>query len=152
MEKKAYNKPLMFAEEFVPQSFVAACSADEDYVTYHFECDAKTTGWFQGNSFHVYFDNGDGVFDKNSDQNAFPNNTWAYSPCGETHDITVHKGESIDNVFPKGWLVPLVGLVGWEMPDRARMVRIYQPEPGNYNNTHCTFQLSESEFHISNPS
>ena len=61
MAKKVYGKPLMFAEEFVPQEYIAACSADEDFVTYQFWCDASISGWFGDYALHVYFDNGDGL-------------------------------------------------------------------------------------------
>ena len=150
MAKKVYGKPLMFAEEFVPQEYIAACSPDEDFVTYQFWCDASISSYFGNYALHVYFDNGNGYLDRN-DRSALPRG-WTYSPCGASHDVTVPKGQSIDNVFPKGWIVPLNGITGEEITNKARAVRIWQPNSTDYENTHCTFQLSENEFTISNPS
>lgn len=151
MEKKAYSKPLMAAQRFEPQEFISACPPSDTYVTYEFWCDASITGWMGQYSLHVYFDNGDGVFNSRTDRSTLPSG-WIYSPCGAAHDVTVHKGESIDNVFPKGWIVPLNGITGAEMTDRARAVRIWQPNSNDPENTHCTFQLTESEFSEKNPS
>ncbi len=149
--KKQWGKPLTNVQQFVPQEFIAACDPDEEYVTYQFWCDAAISGWFGDYTHHVYFDNGDGVFNSRTDRSALPSG-WHYDPCGEAHDVTVRKGESIDNVFPKGWLVPLNGITGAELTDRARAIRIWQPNPTDYENTHCTFQLTENEFSIKNPS
>ena len=150
MGKKAYSKPLVLAEKFIPQNYIAACSPDSQFVTYKFWCNANIGNYGINYSLHVYFDDGDGVFNNRKDTSALPAG-WGYSPCGEYHEVTVRKGDSIDDVFPKGWLVPINGY-GQEFTNRARAIRIWQPKPVNYNNTHCTFQLDENEFTISNPS
>lgn len=148
--KKQWGKPLTSAQEFTPQEYVAVCPPSDVWVTYEFWCDASISSYFGDYALHVYFDDGDEVFDS-GDTSALPRG-WTYSPCGKTHDVTVRRGESIDNVFPKGWIVPLNGITGEEMTSRAKAVRIYQPKPVNYTDTHCTFQLHESEFIEKNPS
>ena len=153
MEKKTYSKPQMAAQRFEPQEFISACPPSETFVTYEFWCDARVTSYGANRRYHVYFDNGDGVFNTsgyNADRSAMPSN-WSYSPCMQTHSVTVPKGQSIDDVFPKGWLVPLTGY-GTEQTDQAVAVRIWQPNSTDYANTHCTRQLSEDEFTIKNPS
>ena len=140
MEKKVYGKPLMYAEKFVPQNFVAACPPSETYVTYQFWCDAGN-----GSTYNVYIDNGDGTFNNNSDIHI--GNFYA---CREAHSVTVPKGSSIDDIFPKGFIGRNEWTGPWEYQYVARPVRIWRGE--NNDNIHCTFQLSENEFTIVNPS
>jgi hypothetical protein len=141
--KKEWGKPLTSVQEFVPQEFIAACAADEDYVTYEFWCDAgrgEYKVWLDSNTNDQY----DG-----GDQSITIGTT--YHPCQETHSVTVPKGTSIDNVFPKGFIRAYLdlGIGGFAYGDYIP-VRIWR---GNNNdNVHCTTQLHESQFHISNPS
>ena len=148
MEKKTYSKPLMAAQRFEPQEFISACPPSETYVTYEFWCDASVASYGANRRYHLYYDDGDGRFDS-GDENA-QGSGWTYSPCMKTHTITVRKGQSIDDVFPKGWLVPLDGW-GREMTPVVP-VRIYQPNRYNYEDCHATRQLNEDEFTIKNPS
>ena len=149
--KKEWISPRTNYQEFTPQEFIAACDPDEEFVTYEFWCDAKVSSYGTPYRYHVYFDDGDGVFNSRRDRSAMPSG-WSYSPCNKTHSVTVHKGESIDSVFPKGWMVPLNGITGSELTYRVVSVRIWQPNSTDYANTHCTRQLHEDDFVIKNPS
>lgn len=149
MEKKTYSKPLMAAQQFEPQEFVAVCPPSETYVTYEFWCDASVTAYGATYGYyHIYLDNGDGVFDERTDTDLTQGQV--YSPCGETHSVTVPIGTSIDDVFPKGWLVPLRNYTYQEVTSRTIPVRVWRGENGD--NGHCTRQLNEDEFTIKNPS
>ena len=142
--KKQWGKALVGVQEFAPQEYIAACDPDATFVTYEFWCDASLSSY----GHHVYFDDGDGVFD-NGDTSAMPSG-WSYSPCGKSHSVTVPKGQSIDETFPKGWLVAL-NRRGNET-NNVVAVRIWQPDHTDYENTHCTRQLNEDEFTEHNPS
>ncbi len=141
--KKKWGKPLTGVQEFAPQEFIAACQQDPTMVTYDFWCDAGV-----GNQYKVYLDsNNNGRFDLSSDRQL--TDRWhVFEPCNETHSVTVPKGQSIDNVFPKGFMV-LYDSWGLHTDD-VTAVRIWRGE--NNNNIHCTTQLHESEFQSHNPS
>lgn len=151
MEKKAYSKPIMSAQHFEPQEFIAACDPDATFVTYEFWCDAGV-----GNEYKVYLDsNHDGVFQQSSDTQLTQSANWwtgqpgtVFSPCQETHSVTVRKGESIDNIFPIGFIVRYDNY-GLHTNDVTK-VRIWRGD--NNDNIHCTTALHESEFTEHNPS
>ena len=146
MGKKAYSKPLVLAEKFIPQNYIAACSPDQTYVTYQFWCNAGS-----GN-YKVWLDsNNNGTLDSQDRQltsnGFFGIGATVFTPCNEAHSVTVPKGQSIDNIFPKGFIWQYdYGLIG----DSALPVRIWRGE--NDDDIHCTFVLDEEEFTISNPS
>ena len=142
MAKKEYGKPLMFAEQFVPQTYVAACGTTSSYVTYEFQCDAG-----KGTTYNVYLDyNHNGEYDDTDDRYGYIGNFYA---CNEAHSVTVPAGQPIDDVFPTGF----IGRWEWTGPFsreyRTYPVRIWRGDDGN--NIHCTFQLHESQFVVKNP-
>lgn len=70
--KKAYIKPTMENEEFVPNQFVAACENPSSYVGY---CDI---------SGRVYLDNGNGVYDEGIDTYKYTN-----SACNKMYESQI---------------------------------------------------------------
>lgn len=139
--KKQWGKPLTGVQEFMPQEFIAACDPDEDFVKYEFWCNAGN-----GTTFNVYYDiDKDGVFDS-EDESAYIGNFYA---CRESHSVTVHKGENVDNIFPYGF-IGRYEWVGWEREYRTYPVRIWRGEDGD--NIHCTTKLNVSEWTVANPS
>ena len=76
--KKAYVKPSMESEIFVPNAYCSNCGGTE-YGNYLFECNAgsKWTDYAIKNADgHVAYING----------HRFDGWNWYYSPCGETHE------------------------------------------------------------------
>lgn len=140
MGKKVYGKPLMFMEKFVPQEYCAPCGDGTTMVTYNFKCDAGG-----GSSYNVYIDNGDGIFDSRDD--SYIGNFYA---CRSSHSVTVPKGQSIDNIFPKGFIgrneLQYVGpgMFDWDYVYVTTPVRVWRGEDGN--NIHCSTSLTESEY------
>ncbi|MBR6979870.1 MAG: hypothetical protein IKH88_08555 [Prevotella sp.] len=148
MGKKAYSKPLMLAEKFIPQEYCAVCGDGTTMVTYTFWCDAG-----YGRSFYVWLDNHILGGDAEGDWESY----WGYyywegydeyigrfHACQTSHSVTVPKGTSIDDVFPRGLISN--NMYGVDpIP-----VRIWRGEDGN--NIHCTTRLQESEYTPHNPS
>lgn len=148
MEKKTYSKPLMAAQRFEPQEFISACPPDATFVTYEFWCNAGA-----GNQYKVWLDDGDKQFSQVRDTQLTSSGGWfspgtVFEPCEESHTVTVRKGESIDNIFPFGWIVRY-DYNGLHV-NEATLVRIWRGE--NNDNIHCTTQLNESEYTEKNPS
>lgn len=143
--KKEWGKPLTSVQEFVPSEFCAPCGDGTTEVTYYFVCDGAVTGY---SNYKVYLDsNNNGQWDQYSDTNLTQG--WStYHPCNEPHTVTVPKGTSIDNIFPKGFMIPYN--YGSLDTNHVTPVRIWR---GDYNdNVHCTLTLKESEFTPHNPS
>ena len=128
MAKKAYSKPMLKSEAFVPQSYVAACG--ETNKVYKFKCDAGYSFW----QYYVIEDtNGNGVLDGSW------NSYWewsgddkyrsAYHPCGKTHDA------STTDEFINGFMIArLAGEI-----ISTKKVIIWTD---NGTNTHCTTNLN----------
>lgn len=74
--KKAYIKPILESETFVPQEYVAACN--EEATSYLFTCDAYSQwhsgGWGRGHYSPLYYY-----------KNGSPNKLGGYHPCQATH-------------------------------------------------------------------
>ena len=75
--------------------------------------------------------------------------TDTYHPCAQQHTVTVPKGTSIDDIFPKGYLLIEHGY-GYGASYETIPVRIWRGEDGR--NVHVTTSLQESEFTPHNPS
>ena len=125
MEKKAYVKPVMESETFVPQNYVAACG-DMNRV-YKFECNAPTE-W--GSGYVIQETDGrEGV----SISEFFGSSLGFYHPCGQTHDAPT------TDAFIKGYYVHDI-----ESLFNATPVIIWRGESGN--NVHCTTNLDMSSW------
>lgn len=142
MEKKIYEKPVMQVEEFVANHYVASCSPDEDFIIYHFICDAGG-----GSTYQVWEDHGTiGSFNENQD--VYKGNFYA---CRAPHDVKVNvtAGESvdIDQIFPRGFIRRRQNIFGeWV----TTPVRIWYGD--NNDDLHCTLAIAEEDIHTSNPS
>lgn len=149
MAKKEYGKPLMFAEEFIPQEYCAPCGDGTTMVTYTFWCDAGN-----GRSFYVWLDKNNIGGDAEGDweYDYWSGYTWvgadeylgSFHACQATHSVTVPKGTSIDDVFPRGLICRNMYGVS------PTQVRVWRGD--NNDNIHCTTKLEESEYTPHNPS
>lgn len=137
--KKAYIKPSMESEAFVPNTYVAACG--DSGTTYLFTCDAG--GGYSGN---VYVES-NGVAGLQTDGEWIPGTGWGdwghwqsadrslggYHACG-----TKHEADS-DDEFLNGYYVPYGS-------NRVTDVIIWR---GPYNNNvHCTTNLNMDSWEI----
>ena len=143
--KKFYEKPVMQVEFFVANHFCSACGDGTTEVTYYFVCDGAVGDY---SNYKVYLDsNNNGQWDQYRDTNL--TSGWSsYHPCNEPHTVTVPKGTSIDNIFPKGFMIPYN--YGSMDTDNVTPVRIWRGE--HNDDVHCTLALKESEFTPHNPS
>ena len=158
MAKKVYGKPLMFAEEFVPQEYCAPCGDGTTEVTYFFMCNANVgsyiwletngTPGLQAKTETNWFGRQQGIWNRTDNSYDL---TWAsresnwgsFDPCRKTHTVTVAKGTPIDDVFPMGYASY------YTTGRNAQQVRVWTDEG---TNTHVTTQLSSSEYTPHNPS
>lgn len=137
--KKAYVKPSMESEAFVPNTYVAACG--DSGTTYLFKCDAGG-----GESGNVYVES-NGVAGLQTDGEWIPGTGWGdwghwqsadrslggYHACG-----TKHEADS-DDEFLNGYYVPYGS-------NRVTNVIIWR---GPYNNNvHCTTNLNMDSWEI----
>lgn len=143
--KRKWGKPELDVQVFMPNEYCAPCGDGTTEVTYYFVCDGAVAGYGQ---YKVYLDsNNNGKWDQYSDTNL--TSGWStYHPCNEPHTVTVPKGTSIDNIFPKGFMIPYN--YGSLDTDNIKPVRIWRGK--NNDNVHCTLALQESEFTPHNPS
>lgn len=110
MTKKTYEKPVLHAELFAPNDYVAACSTTEGYTTYNFVCNAgegvthtDSTGGRPGHGgtettkyvWKVYTNDGTNLTESS-----------VYGACGITHEVQVMDGATlpfiqgyIDNIY-----------------------------------------------------
>ena len=138
-KKKAYVKPTMESETFVPNTYVAACG--DGGVVYKFKCDAG--GGVHGN---VYVES-NGVDGLQTDGEWIPGTGWddwghwqpadrslgGYHACGTTHEA------DSDSEFLNGYYVPYGD-------NTVTKVIIWR---GKYNNNvHCTTNLDMNSWEI----
>lgn len=121
--KKAYVKPSMESEAFVPNTYVAACG-DPEYGSYLFECDAPggplyyyRTDWW-GNKEASYIG--------------------SYNPCHEKHEA------SKASEFPDGFID--YNRNGQEDSGEACVVWIERGIIGNIRNAHATKNLDRESW------
>lgn len=153
--KKIYEKPVMLAERFVPNHYVAACPDPDTYVTYKFDCN----GGVGQTHYNVWLDD-------NPQDNQLTGEwreqvtifgsqwTWGYNDYGDRdtwltsgkyfhnctqghHEVTVPKGTSIDNIFPYGFIQVKNDRNGTVIP-----VRLWRGD----GDIHATRTLNSSEF------
>ena len=140
--KKNYTKPVIMAEEFIPQEYCANCSGD-DYTktTYKFVCDGGESFWF-GNSVYLETNGIEGL--QTSGDNADTRQSSSYSPCNESHTVEVTgklTEANLDAIFPKGYIVRNT----WGGETEVTPVRVWT---ANGTNTHCTEALSINQFQL----
>ena len=124
MEKKAYIKPVLSGEEFIPQNYIAACG--EEKKVYKFTCDA--TGGFTGT---VAIDiNHNGKYDLFDDKTVL-----GYHACGETHEAPT------TDQYYNGWYLVSGGSENWI---DAVPVKVWRGE-GN-DNCHVTRNVEMSSW------
>ena len=121
--KKAYVKPSMESEAFVPQTYIAACG-DENKV-YKFVCNAAPGGWFEVGGVYQETNDEPGLqlMGFNTDKRL---SFLSYHPCTATHYAPT------DDEFIHGYLV------GVDLPPKVTEVMIWT-EDGT--NVHCTTNL-----------
>lgn len=124
MEKKAYVKPVMESETFVPNTYIAACG--DSGTHYYFVCNASHLIGGAGGAVYEETNDQPGLqlpyFHKNGDKYRSP-----YTPCSEKH--VANKSD----VFIDGY-------VTWGVvEDLATPVKIWGGPDGN--NTHCTTNI-----------
>ena len=121
MEKKAYIKPVLSGEEFIPQNYIAACG--EEKKVYKFTCDA--TGGQVG---IVAIDlNNSGKLDWGDDI------VTGYHACGKTHEAPT------TDQYYNGWYLVSENAENWI---DAVEVKVWRGE-GN-NNCHVTKNVEMS--------
>ena len=125
MEKKAYVKPVMESETFVPQTYVAACG--DSGTVYKFVCNAGWYGTLLG--YDVYTNGLDGKPGTKDDVYL-----GGYTPCDATHEA------SATDEFISGYMRKDYGLVEGRRID----VIIWRGEDGN--NIHCTTNLDKNSW------
>ena len=159
MEKKVYSKPLMFAEEFVPQEYIAACSPDETYRVYHFECSSSGSYvWIETNGNPGLQTSGNWISNSSLyGPGGQYDQTWASSryywgtfrACHKTHDVKINCApdgsllEDINNYFPAGYI---------NSRARARGAHSCYVWTDGGTNTHVADKLDFQDYSIHNPS
>lgn len=125
--KKAYIKPVLESETFVPQSYCKTC---ESGVTYWFECNAgsKTIGR------NKVYEETNGVPGLQTGWGGDHLRTRTYHACGNRHEVK--KNET----FLDGYVV----VERWG-EDETLNVLIWTDHG---TNTHCTTELDESKWEI----
>lgn len=82
--KRAYSKPILESETFVPQNYIAACG-DTEYGNYLFECNAG----LENTSYNVFFNDGTPYASSNGDDEWYAPFT-GYHPCYEKHEAATN--------------------------------------------------------------
>ena len=126
--RKNWEEPVILAEKFTPNDYVASCSDGHTQKMYKFVCDAPA-----GETDAVYLEtNGEpGLQDDlnymwNPDQNL-----GGYGPCGETHIAPA------TDAFLDGYIYNF-------LTGKTTKVIVWRGEEGN--NTHCTTALDITEW------
>lgn len=158
--KKNYQKPVMLAERFVANHYVAACDPDEVYRIYHFECTSSKGRyvWIETNGTPGLQSSGNWISNESSYAPGGPfDQTWAssryywgtFGPCGETHDVRIDCNpdgslkEDINNYFPAGYINSRASARG------ASDCFVWT---NNGTNTHVADHLDVNNYSIHNPS
>lgn len=76
--KKMWSEPVILAEKFMPNEYVAACG-DTEHGNYLFECDAPAGTLY-------YYPNSDGEIDGEYNGWGRAERMGSYHPCGKTHE------------------------------------------------------------------
>lgn len=126
--KKAYVKPTMENESFVPNQFIAACKNPSSYVGY---CDI---------SGRVYMDtNGNGQYDEGIDKYKYTNT--ACNRMYESDEMPTFNAFVVEkNKTPGYWEGPLLG--GHWVPGKTEVV---VTPVFNYNDVHVTQHIDQTK-------
>lgn len=118
--RKNYVKPALISEEFVPQTYVAACAEEPGYTKYSFTCNAGTGTTHYGDKYvwNVYVNGIDITGNK------------LYGPCGDTHTVTVPAGTPVEEVFLRGYMDNAY-------TQRNENIQVYVWRGPDNDNTHC---------------
>lgn len=119
--KKRYERPVMNAQTFVANEYVASGCGETGSV-YKFKCDAGRYGTLLG--YNVYTNGKDGVAGTKDDVRL-----GSYTPCSEEHEA------STEDEFLKGYMCKDLGFV----EGKPYPVVIWRGEDGK--NIHCTTNL-----------
>ena len=92
--KRAYIKPVLESETFVPQNYIAACG-DTEYGNYLFECNAGN----RKDGYNVFFNDGTPYASSNDNDEWYAPFT-GYHPCYEKHKAATNS-EFIDGYMYK---------------------------------------------------
>jgi hypothetical protein len=117
--KRAYIKPVLESETFVPQNYIAACG-DTEYGKYLFTCDAP------GGKLYYYNDRGKAQYIGN------------YTPCSEKHQA------SMASEFPDGFID--YNRNEREDDGEAVVVWIERGWWGSISNAHATTNLNRESW------
>ena len=142
--EKKWQSPVKDLQFFVPQQYVAACAPGETYVEYTFWCNAGSSG----NNYGVWLET-NGISGLQQDGPLADERLRNFHPCNESHSVTVRKGESVDNVFPYGYIRRLRWGSGQTTVDPTINVRVWT---NNGTNVHCTDNLSMNDWTEKKPS
>ena len=75
--KKSWSEPMILAEKFMPNEYVAACGTE--YGNYLFECDAPA-------GILYYYPQSDGDINGQYEGLGRPKSMGSYHPCGSKHE------------------------------------------------------------------
>lgn len=158
--KKIYEKPVMQAERFVANHYVAACDPDEFYRLYKFECESTYGSyvWIETNGTSGLQSAGNWISNASLYAPGGPyDQTWAstrdnwgsFGACHQTHEVRIDCNpdgslkEDINKYFPKGY-------INWrKSASGAKDCFVWT---NNGTNTHVADHLDVNDYSIHNPS
>ena len=132
MKKKAYAKPMLISETFVPQEYVAACANESSYVGY---CDISGP---------VYLDtNGNGVFDPGIINGDSPRREYTNTACGRKYESQTkpHINAFVVEGLESNWVWDNI-LSGHYEYSWTSCTPVF-----NYENVHVTQHIDETLHH-----
>lgn len=133
--RKNYVKPALISEEFVPQTYIAACPEIPGYTIYSFTCNAGkgTTHYGSKYVWKVTTSNGEVIAGGNGEGN--------YGPCSKTHEVKVPKGTPANQVFDTGYMDDVY-------TDRNENISVYIWRGANNDNCHCMLNPGHQDIDI----
>lgn len=126
--KRVYERPMMFAQEFMANEYVAACG--DSGKVYKFVCDAVGK-YGTGLSGYTVYTNGVDKISETDDDVILG----SYAPCTATHEANA-KDDFIPGYMKKN-------IVGYPIGEAIPVI-IWRGEDGN--NIHCTTDLDTANW------
>ena len=127
--KKAYVKPSMESEAFIPNAYCSQCG--DHGVVYNFECNAGSR-W---KDYNVYLADGTPYATSGRDHGGCSIDYDSYHPCGETHEANSDSGFLQGYMYEQNWwgdnTGPRINVIIWT---------------DYYTNVHCTKELDMTEW------
>lgn len=133
VNKRAYIKPVLESETFVPQYYCKICANDGIHREYLFECNAGN----KGDSYNVFFNDGT-PYASSNDYDEWYAPFSGYHPCNETHKA------STDSEFIRGYMYQQ-NRRGNNTGSKIDVI-IWT---NNRSNVHCTTNLDMNEWDTS---